>query len=381
MGNDMGKLARCVLAVVVMAAGISGWGKLPEEALKRGREAEKLVQAGKLSEAITAWGRVDKAYPGNAPVSLRLAELHDQLGQYGPALFYYRRYVQLSKDGATEDARARLLTLEQMARVPDEAAEFAKKLGVESERVAVPATVVEESQVQVKPDGSIIPLKGTDPGTSAPQVKPRAAIVLTPVGSSATTVSKEQEYVLITPIRGGSTPASTTGTAGAKRNRTVITVEPPEAQPAGRVPPVPKASAAPSSPEAGSETGMVPPPGAIRDEVGRVTDDLTRPKSAFFTVSKGTGPNARIKLTNAFPESVMTFGAIPASGVEPVNAILTGGESRDLGIAPGRYRVKIGVNDSGYPPGELFETEFEMVFDAGMCYTRSVSAKNTQRLN
>ena len=377
----MTKQAVWLVVLVALVLVGPGWGRLPEEALKRGKEAEKLVQAGKVSEAIASWEKIDKTYPGNPPVSLRLAELHDQTGEYGPALFYYRRYVAQSGEGAGEDARSRLLTLEQMANVPAEAAEYARKRGEDSQPVPVPGPVIEKSRVQVKPDGSIAPSPGAEGGTSVPQVKARAPIVLTPVGDGAKPVSPDTEYVLLTPLRGDSEAAETSEPAAGVRGRTTVTVEPPGAE----IPEPGSASArrspAPGSPETGVEGGTLPPAKELRDEVGRVTDDLKRPKSAFFSVSKIAGTKARIRITNGFGESIMTFAAISGPGAEPVNAILASGESREIDVNPGRYRVKISVSNTGYPPGTLFEADFDMVFETGKCYTRSVSEKNTQRLN
>jgi len=62
----------------------------------------------------------------------------------------------------------------------------------------------------------------------------------------------------------------------------------------------------------------VPPAKALRGEVGRVTEDLTAARSAFFSVSDGAGAKARIRISNGFGESIMTFGAIPGLGAEPV---------------------------------------------------------------
>jgi len=60
----MMKLAVWLIALVALALVGPGWCRLPDGALKRGKEAEKLVQSGKLPEAIASWEKIDKAYPG-----------------------------------------------------------------------------------------------------------------------------------------------------------------------------------------------------------------------------------------------------------------------------------------------------------------------------
>src|SRR2546430_2597898 len=82
--------------------------RLPDDGLKRAQQAEKLLRAGKPDDAIKMMAQLDRDYPGEPAVSLRLGQIYDTLGQYGEALFYFRRYAGIAGSRTIPEAQMRL---------------------------------------------------------------------------------------------------------------------------------------------------------------------------------------------------------------------------------------------------------------------------------
>lgn len=195
------------------ATGKPGRSSLPDDALKQAQEAERQLASANPKKAIEILQQLDQTYPGNSAVSLRLAEVHDANNDYGPSLFYYRRYIKLAGARAREIPVARVSTLELMAGVDKQAGDFAKKLGEATVPVATPTPQIERSLEAQAKDGSRVPVtsaeqleeihrRGYVPASPSPRptVTPAArAIVLpdttrTPTATTATSpTSRESE--------------------------------------------------------------------------------------------------------------------------------------------------------------------------------------------
>lgn len=170
---------------------------LPEALLNAARDAEKLAGTGKLKEAAAAYEKLDREFPGHAPVSLRLGQLHDQLNQPGEALFYYRRYAARSTRGVREEARERLAALELVPGAPEGAQKVAERLKEQTAPVPVPTPAVRHSVAAVGEDGLLRPLHGPQDlerlqrgedipaETPAPAVSPLTGAVPTAAAATA----------------------------------------------------------------------------------------------------------------------------------------------------------------------------------------------------
>lgn len=194
------------------AAGKPGRSSLPDDALKQAQEAERQLAAANPKKAIEILQQLDQTYPGNSALSLRLAEVHDANNDYGPSLFYYRRYIKLAGSRAREIPVARVSTLELMAGVDKQASDFARKLGEATVPVATPTPQIERSLEAQAKDGSRVPVtsaeqleeihrRGYVPASPSPRptVTPAArAIVLpdttrTPAANTAASASHPRE--------------------------------------------------------------------------------------------------------------------------------------------------------------------------------------------
>lgn len=146
------------LGVALCLAAAALAAPLPQAALQRAREAEKLFAAGQVEQAIAAYEKVDTEFPGHASLSLRLGQLYDLAGDTGAALFYYRRYAARSEGALREEAQARLTALELTPGAPEAAEKVAAKKKEKTAAVPPPKPPVRHSIVVQTADGVFRPL-------------------------------------------------------------------------------------------------------------------------------------------------------------------------------------------------------------------------------
>lgn len=132
---------------------------LPEAALEKAREAENHLKADAPKEAIAILRELDKAHPNTAALSLRLAQIHDTLGQNGYALFYYRRYVAQAGPKARSLAVERVTSLELMAGIAEQVKQAERELGETTRPVTTPAPKVERMLATRAKDGGLVPIR------------------------------------------------------------------------------------------------------------------------------------------------------------------------------------------------------------------------------
>lgn len=141
------------------AEGSRAGSALPEAALVKAREAEKHLKADAPNEAIAILRELDKAHPNTAAISLRLAQIHDTLGQNGYALFYYRRYVGQAGPKARSMAVERVTSLELMAGIAEQVKQAEKELGETTRPVSTPTPKVERMLATRAKDGGLVPIR------------------------------------------------------------------------------------------------------------------------------------------------------------------------------------------------------------------------------
>ncbi len=414
----------CLSAILILLAAAVP-ARLPDAALKKAQEAERQLKANQPREAIATLELLDREHPSEPAVNLRLAQMYDGLGEDGPALFYYRRYAKLVGDRARDEATARLTTLEAVAGARSGADAYGKKLGERSSAMGTPVPrIIERNLVKIDPEGKESPLKPSDVGlpesmdkkvvrptpeatplpdrTPSPILKfpdpkrtqpgipagktpePVAAFTPPPFSGdperdtakklvSETVAGQAASDVVVGPGREASgTPTRTvisdSGVAPAGR-----TIAPPViGRPGTRT--VPPASPADDSLSRAIQPGTVAP-------VAPAAATRTRNQGAakFFTVSPADSAEAVVKLTNGVPNSVLAFNAVPDSDGEPVNALLTTGESRTLRLPPGGYHVIVNMTNNNYPPATLLDSKFDFQFQSGRQYVRRITEDTLQQ--
>lgn len=393
-------ISKAVVLAVALTLVISGSSaqQLPEAGLKKAKEAERQLAANKPREAVAAYQAVDKEYPGHASVSLRLGQIHDTLNETGPALFYFRRYMTIAGDKAMEEARARTLAMEKQVGAADAAQKFAKERGEETTPISLPSPQIKRSLAKVNPDGSMVTLRGPQDlvTTGVPEFRAMSA---TPVPELE--VPEDSSQVLPPqPVKTAglktSQPAAAPGDPALEQALQVsgpagATPGAPD-KPKGRFtpPPMTDEAAKPaetpsvelSTPQVTFSAPAQPPvetPVATVAKAPRKTAAQRKTvRSKFFATKPVNSIDAQLKIENKYPNSLMTFAAVPNRGGDPVNAIMTTGESRSINIAPGKYRVTVNVSDTNYAPVTLLSATYEVEFAAGTEYYRAFSPETAQ---
>jgi len=362
-------------------------------------------------------------------VNLRLAEIYDQEGQPGAALYYYRRYVQLAGPRARADARQRVQTLEMTAGAREAADAIAQRLGRKVRAVGTPTPQVQQAIEKVLPDGARVRVNSPQELMSD-RIDPRRIVAPSPTTSRAVLARAD---VIIREGEEGSTQALAVTHATPRPVFTPPPIEhelaagPIEAarQTAGPIEIARQAAAQPldqrgfGKPDAAaptatpSPTPQKTPRGVVRiqfapaartttAEISHATSAPTvppQPSSApapqtaaaqekpavpalttvhlpmtdpdnFFIVHQSGGDKARLSLANEIANSVLVLSALPTLSTPPVNAIVGPGEMRTYDVAPGRYVVQVKITDNSYPPVTLLDTRFDYTFEGGTSYAR-----------
>lgn len=116
-----------------------------------------------------------------------------------------------------------------------------------------------------------------------------------------------------------------------------------------------------SAPASGSSDQGAP----LRNQAG-----VDRTKN-LFTTRVTDSKNAVIRISNLYPDSTLTFTAIPVEEGESVKVTIPTGEAREMStLKPGTYRVSINIIDDSYPPITLFNVSTDVTFVEGMQYSR-----------
>jgi len=135
---------------------------LPDSALQQARQAEQELTANQPEKAITILRKLQKEYPDNSALSLRLAQIYDTMGRNGYALFYYRRYVAQAGPRARDLAIERVSSLELMAGIGDQVKQAEKDLGQTSRPVATPTPIIKRMLATAAKDGSLVPIRNEE---------------------------------------------------------------------------------------------------------------------------------------------------------------------------------------------------------------------------
>lgn len=409
------------LLVVVGCCMSTVFARLPEEGLARAAEAEKALVDGHPQQAIAIFVELDAKYPNEPAVNLRLAEIYDQQGQLGAALYYYRRYVHLAGPKARQSAKERVQTLEMTAGAREAAEAIAHKLGQKVRPVGTPTPKVEQAIEKVLPDGARVRVDSPEELMSE-KVNPKKLVSPTPE-TSQHPLSRAEVIIREEPAGG-----ETSSPAGVRRTPRPIFTPPPLSNPATEAeeknkerepeaqqePAIPRATLFPSpvesspqaerSPTQNEPTQLSPNKISIefapaqrtaveRPQAARQTDPAPAAKikssadgaaptpvrlplndpTKFFICHAYGGEKARLSLSNEFPNGVLVVSALPVFGGDPVNAIVGAGETRSYDVRPGRYVVHVSLRDNSYPPITLLDTRFDYDFQQGMSYARRFS--------
>ncbi|MGB9692877.1 MAG: tetratricopeptide repeat protein [Candidatus Sumerlaeaceae bacterium] len=426
----------CVMMLALSAA----WARLPEDGLAKAQEAERALKAGDPQHAIALLVELDATYPNEPAVNLRLAEIYDQQGQPGAALYYYRRYVQLAGQAARATAKERVQTLEMTAGAREAADVIAKRLGQKVRAVSTPTPVVQQAIEKLLPDGARVRVDSPEELMSD-KVNPKKLVAPTPEtsqhplakaeviirGSDETTAPsvssrRTPSPVFTPPPIAHQWPDTQTAkpTLGPNEENETPRTSEPVPQPVSpnaheeKSDLNPHAQAALIQPNKVSSTKTIPSSQDNQGE-GRSSNRITiefapaertssaKPRAAasassptnsaeesaptaspyvrlplsdpakFFLVYPSGGEKARLSLANSFRNAVVVFSALPATGGEPVNAIVGPGETRTYEVTPGRYAVHTKITDDSYPPVTLLDTRFDYEFQSGMSYARRFS--------
>lgn len=407
-----------------------GWARLPEEGLRRAQEAERALAAKEPARAINILVELDALYPGEPAINLRLAEIYDQQGQLGAALFYYRRYVELAGPKARQTAKERVQTLEMTAGAREAAEAIAARLGQKPRAVATPKTQLQRAVEKMLPDGTRVRVDSAeelmsekvDPGKRRP-LEPtpsdhplaKAEVIIRDgesESSEAATARRNPRLAftpppIVHPLTNESTPvaapevqprepsplavdshrrelglpAPTPSLAEpthspqapqrvAARGTNGIHVEFAPAQKAASSQRAAKTSPRPSALVAATPTPTLPPSLA-----GLTAEEAQK----FFIVHPVGGEQASLSLANETDECVVVVSAIPSvPGGRPVNAIVGPHEARIYDVIPGHYTVHVLINDNAYPPVTLLDRRFEYTFEPGMSYARRFASRRTR---
>ncbi|MCX7626351.1 MAG: tetratricopeptide repeat protein [Candidatus Sumerlaeaceae bacterium] len=418
----------CAIPIFVITLFVSfADARLPDDGLARAAEAEKALAAGDPQQAIAIFVELDAKYPNEPAVNLRLAEIYDQQGQLGAALFYYRRYVQLAGAKARQSAKERVQTLEMTAGAREAADAVAQKLGQRARPVGTPTPKIEQAIEKLLPDGArvrvdspeelmsekvnpkklvsptpetsqhplaraevIIRDGAPDGETSVPAVvkkTPRAIFTPPPLTSFSSGENQEaktqsggtvKESVTPEPI--WETPATPRATEKASaaappgeptqltQNKISVEFAPAERTAFEKAKHPTQSEVAGSSKPSGSPAVSSPTPVRL----------LANEPGKFFICHPFGGDVARLSLSNELPNAVLVLSALPVLGGDPVNAIVGGGETRSYDVRPGRYVVHVTIRDNSYPPVTLLDTRFDYEFQQGINYARRFSPRDIE---
>lgn len=408
-----------LLAITLILVLGPAWSRLPEEGLAKAQEAEQALKAGDPQTAITILVELDALYPNEPAVNLRLAEIYDQQGQSGAALYYYRRYVQLAGKAARATAKERVQTLEMTAGAREAADAIAQRLGQKVRPVGTPTPVVQQAIEKVLPDGARVRVDSPEELMSD-RVNPKKLVAPTPEtsqhplskaeviiresdqASSAAVAPRRTPPPVFTPPpilhplpnlgseenapagslekeapspapqaeteaqKGHEKPAQKDTITQDAQNRVSIEFAPAERTATSKLHPTAAAGSNPRSAQtevAGSPTLRLP-----------VNDP-----EKFFIVHPSGGEQARLSLSNNLPNAVVVLSAVPVASANPINAIVGPGETRSYDVLPGRYVVHVKVTDDGYPPVTILDTRFDFDFEAGKSYARRFTNQDRAR--
>lgn len=411
-------IATCSMSVVL--------ARLPEEGLARAAEAEKALAGGDFQQAIAIFVELDAKYPNEPAVNLRLAEIYDQQGQLGAALYYYRRYVQLAGAKARQSAKERVQTLEMTAGAQEAAEAIAAKLGQKARPVGTPTPKVEQAIEKVLPDGARVRVDSPEELMSE-KVNPKKLVNPTPetsqhplsraeiiiregpagVETSEPVTARRTPRPLFTPPPLSSlpsedeeknkereqenqqeltipeaTPHSSAIGASPEVQRTLSQKEPTQSSP-NRIS-IEFAPAERTTVERPRPAGQIEPASAAKIKPsadGAAPTPIRLPlndPTKFFICHTYVGEKARLSLSNEFPNGVLVVSALPVFGGDPVNAIVGAGETRSYDVRPGRYVVHVTLRDNSYPPLTLLDTRFDYEFQQGMSYARRFSPRDIE---
>jgi hypothetical protein len=322
------------LAVVVALIGAApAWARLPEEGLKRAQEAEKQVRANNTDAAIKTLQKLDKDFPTESAISLRLAQVYDGMGRNGEALFYYRRYITRAGTGAREEAKNRVFTLELMSEARAQADAFAKKLGEKSAAVATPTPKVKRNVMKMSPDGSMTNLKPSDVGLADELAQeavsaPAASPTPTPTKTIAVPVAPTATPLPMPPLPPG-TVLQVFGETGETRGllpEPKPTIAPPSLAPA-------------MSPAAQTVATPPPPPDAAPVFTPPPAADGTATTEALASVAGGlaasmTTPRATPALIEIMPQDILTRRPSPETEPAGVESALPAVRTRPVLTPP-----------------------------------------------
>lgn len=396
---------------------------LPESALVKAREAEKLLAADKPDDAIAILREVDREHPGHPAISLRLAQINDTIDRSGYALFYYRRYVQLAGANARDIAVERVMTLELMPGIDDEARQLAAQLGESTRPIATPTPKVERMIATRAKDGTIVPIRSEEdlekiqkqgiPATapSTPIPTPEPAIVLPEelIRTPAPTAAPAQPALVVSQAQ-PSVPATNIAASApqpdedallaqaflqAEEPGTIETPTPaPSPTPAPTETPTPRPQIEPVqatlSPAAQSAPFPTPPVPALTPSTTPAPQVIfTKPTpqfesaraASFFHIAAAPGSMGQVALLNEVPDSVITMSITPKDNSDVVSAILVSGETKTMFVKPGEYTVTATVNTTDYSPITLLNTTFTYTFEAGRQYSHRFTKTSIQQVN
>ncbi|PKO18741.1 hypothetical protein CVU37_04970 [candidate division BRC1 bacterium HGW-BRC1-1] len=414
------RLFSCIFLLALFTT--TAWAKLPEEALKKAQQAEKLVQQSRVKDALVILQNLSREYPTEPALSLRLAQLFDGLGQPGAALFYYRQYADLAKDNPREEAVARTQTLELTAQARDGAAAFAKALKQTTKAMNTPAVNVETSMMKAAPDGTLTHLKPSDVGLSDDLAKndPKPAPLPTAALAPVRTIEM--------PRASGTTETKSIRVFGEAASRAAPAFTPPPftrpdptATPPATPAPAAKVTAVPQAPEpspkarrgelrvevidpgpgeqiavgpASNPQGEAPslsdleiamqPAGQTATGPLRATEKTPRPaalRDGVFTTRNVGGNRSALKITNKTPNSMLAVNAIPRAGGESINILLAHNETRTAEFLPGDYELVVTLNRHTYPPTKLIDRTFDYSFRPGVQYEKTFDDAGSQSGN
>lgn len=390
-------LPRLAAVLLLALACAAAHARLPEEALRKAQQAEKLVQQNRVTDAIVMLQDLDRAHPGEAALSLRLAQLFDGKGQEGPALFYYRRYAAQAEGRARDEALARLQTLELVTNARTGAEEFAKAVKEKTKPAATPATNVEMSVLKAAPDGTLTNLKpsdvglpdelaaGTQPPPPPPSPTPAPVRTITagaaaPIAVFGDAQARTRPAFTPPPISDPSRPADAPPTAQASpAPQTPPPTPAAAATPAGPRPPVrieilstpePAPAAGTAGPSLSALEAAMMPSAPGRVAAAPTGAPARAAKRGVFSTRDIGGRHAALKVTNATPESMLALNVVPEAGGESVNILLANGETRTAEFPPGDCEVIVTMTRQTYPPSNLLDRRFDFRFEAGVQYEK-----------
>ncbi|MBX7246366.1 MAG: hypothetical protein K1X53_12790 [Candidatus Sumerlaeaceae bacterium] len=346
---------KCLLLAMVLVVAANAYSRLPEEALREAQQAEKYLKANKPQEAILLFDKLDKKYPNEPAIKLRLAQIYDTLNSLGPALFYYRKYAEITGEKANEEAKMRLYVLELSVNVPKEAEEFAKKLGTTSGKAMVPTPEVQLEKVALNPDGTTSSLSVTK---ETPGPVPKDEMTVTEE-EPARKVAGTNQIEKKTRFQAASTPALGESTVSNRKEETRQPSAPPaETRPmvtpvptVRRLTPTPPPEVMDNMPSTKPETSadspasassqFTPPPFAKDDD----------PAEAKVTISDESGAEPTAK----GPRPVISLDKLRVKPVTPEptpapSATIAAKDGDESDQAPASSKIQISVRPAPKEP-------------------------------